>query len=214
MFKGSVAEQVSAIYPKILRLAQKFDKQEPEDLAQSVTLNLLSHPERVPEQREISTAWVQRVVRNASLDAYRQRRRLVRLDANEQSEGEAVSEDAGAQIELATASPEREIDMRLDLLAAMSDLSEAQRDTMLRRADGESCEEIAAAEHTKVGTVRSRIHYASKTILPKLKGSAAEDFASKDIPPEQPMLGAILRFVFVALVVLTICALLLLRVLQ
>lgn len=224
----SVADKISALYPKILRLARKFDKQEPEDLAQAVTLNLLSHPDRLPDQKEIPTAWVQQVVRNASLDAFRQRKRLVQFDAAQQAEGAPIGNDVSSQLQLTTASPESEIDMRLDLVAAMSDLSEAQRDTMLRRANGCSFEEIACAEHTKVGTIRSRVHYASKSIFGKLQGSAAEDFACKDIPPEQLRSfmgdphwillrlrqgyynGAILRFGIV-LGILTICSLIMLR---
>ena len=99
------------------------------------------------KKRDSFRAWFLRILRNEAYTALRRRRRLTPVE--DLPEGPAPEADSAG---------------RLDLRAALSELTEDQRTSLLLQQEGYSLEEIGEALDVPVGTVKSRIFRAKKTM--------------------------------------------------
>ena len=99
------------------------------------------------KKRESFRAWFLRILRNEAYNVLRKRRRLPPVE--ELPDGPAPDADSAG---------------RLDLRAALHELSEDQRTALLLHQEGYSLEEIGEALDVPVGTVKSRISRAKKTL--------------------------------------------------
>ncbi len=137
-----------------------------EELFQDVWMRVVNSRGRY-EARAKFTSWVYAIAHNRLMDFYRANGRATFLN---QEESEAALENTPAD-EIPAA-------LRLDrkraaerLLAALSELPEAQREAFLLQQEGEmSLEEIAVATGVNRETVKSRLRYA----LAKLRSSLGE----------------------------------------
>ena len=99
------------------------------------------------KKRDSFRAWFLRILRNEAYNTLRRRRRLTPVE--ELPEREAPAGDSAG---------------RLDLRAALSRLTEDQRTALLLQQEGYALEEIGEALDVPVGTVKSRISRAKKTM--------------------------------------------------
>ncbi len=138
----------------------------PEDIAQDSLVRFL----RRTGDREPTRGWLYKTVRSVAYDAGRSYQRETQhrsfMDAEQfQSVCEHVDEN-GSLVTVGTYSPQREEDSDPDLMprmkAMLQQLSEPLRDVLILYSEDFSYEEIAEKTRTKIGTVRSRIHYARK----------------------------------------------------
>ena len=133
------------------------------DAVQEGFVKALTHLQGFQGRSSFKT-WLLRVVSNAALDLGRQRgrREAVSLDATDNGDT-AVStrmlsaDEAGKGLERA--------DLRAVLDQALSELSEAQRQTFVLYADAElSYREVADVLGISIGTVMSRLYYARQRL--------------------------------------------------
>lgn len=111
----------------------------------------LSDPERL-------RPWLYGIARNQALNALRREERA-RLDCVEDAVLEAIPDAASDELEL-RAEQAAQVDRCLDRL------SPAHAEVLvLRYVDALSYEEIAEITRMKLGTVRSRLHYAKRALL-------------------------------------------------
>ena len=99
------------------------------------------------KKRESFRAWFFRILRNEAYTVLRKRRRLTLV--------EELPEEAA---------PEGDRARRLDLKAALGALTEDQRTSLLLQQEGYELAEIAHILNVPVGTVKSRIFRAKKTM--------------------------------------------------
>ena len=99
------------------------------------------------KKRDSFRAWFLRIRRNEAYTTLRRRRRLTPVE--DLPEGPAPEADSAG---------------RLDLRGALSELTEDQRTSLLLQQEGYSLEEIGEALDVPVGTVKSRISRAKKTM--------------------------------------------------
>jgi RNA polymerase sigma-70 factor (ECF subfamily) len=165
-------KKITSSLPTIRKIAWRIcaNRDDVDELVQEVCLRLLSNWESVPEN--VTFNWLFSCVRNAFSDKYRKRVReqrfLERLISAEQS-GISPGASAGTSPgeSLGTSSycyqqPEIEFDLKLHINAFLQSLSEEHRISALLLAEGATYEQIASVTRTKLGTVRSRIHYLRK----------------------------------------------------
>ena len=110
------------------------------------------------KKRDSFRAWFLRILRNEAYTLLRQRRRLTPVE--ELPEREAPDTDSAG---------------RLDLKSALSQLTENQRTSLLLQQAGYDLNEIAEITDAPVGTVKSRISRAKKTVRAILE----EDYHGK-----------------------------------
>ena len=111
------------------------------------------------KKRDSFRAWFLRILRNEAYTALRRRRRLTPVE--DLPEGPAPEADSAG---------------RLDLRAALSELTEDQRTSLLLQQEGYSLEEIGEALDVPVGTVKSRLSRAKSTLRTFLE----EDYHGKE----------------------------------
>ena len=99
------------------------------------------------KKRESFRAWFLRILRNEAYTVLRKRRRIQPVE--DLPEGEAPATDSAD---------------RLDLQAALAQLTEDQRTALLLQQEGYELGEISEALDVPVGTVKSRISRAKKTL--------------------------------------------------
>ena len=99
------------------------------------------------KKRDSFRAWFLRILRNEAYNVLRRRRRLTLVE--ELPEGAAPEADSAG---------------RLDLIAALRELTEDQRTALLLQQEGYSLEEISQALDVPLGTVKSRVSRAKKTM--------------------------------------------------
>ncbi len=110
------------------------------------------------KKRDSFRAWFLRILRNEAYTLLRQRRRLTPVE-------ELMEEEA----------PQTDSAGRLDLKSALSQLTENQRTSLLLQQAGYDLNEIAEITDAPVGTVKSRISRAKKTVRAILE----EDYHGK-----------------------------------
>ena len=99
------------------------------------------------KKRESFRAWFLQILRREAYNVLRKRRRLPPVE--ELPDGPAPEgDDAG----------------RLDLRAALQELTEGQRTSLLLQQEGYDLAEIASITDVPVGTVKSRVSRAKKTL--------------------------------------------------
>lgn len=117
-----------------------------EDAMSEAILRAYEHRDRL-KKRESFRAWFMRILRNEAYSTLRKRRRLTPVE--ELPEGPAPETDSAG---------------RLDLAAALSQLTEDQRTALLLQQEGYALEEISEALDVPVGTVKSRLSRAKNTM--------------------------------------------------
>ena len=117
-----------------------------EDAMSEAVLRAYEHWDRL-KKRDSFRAWFLRILRNEAYNTLRRRRRLTVVE--ELPEREAPDADSMG---------------RLDLKVALTELTEDQRTSLLLQQEGYSLEEIGEALDVPVGTVKSRISRAKKTL--------------------------------------------------
>lgn len=117
-----------------------------EDAMSEAILRAYEHRDRL-KKRDSFRAWFLQILRNEAYNTMRRRRRLTPVE--ELPEGPAPDADSAG---------------RLDLKAALRELTEDQRTTLLLQQEGYELNEIGAILDVPVGTVKSRISRAKKTL--------------------------------------------------
>lgn len=117
-----------------------------EDAMSEAILRAYEHRDKL-KKRESFRAWFLRILRNEAYSTLRKRRRLTPV--------EELPEQAA---------PEGDAAGRLDLQDALLELGEDQRTALLLQQEGYALEEISQALDVPVGTVKSRISRAKKTL--------------------------------------------------
>ena len=117
-----------------------------EDAMSEAILRAYEHRDRL-KKRDSFRAWFLQILRNEAYNTMRRRRRLTPVE--ELPEAPAPEgDDAG----------------RLDLQAALDQLTEDQRTALLLQQEGYDLAEIGQALDVPVGTVKSRISRAKRTL--------------------------------------------------
>lgn len=117
-----------------------------EDAMSEAILRAYEHRGRL-KKRDSFRAWFLRILRNEAYNTMRKRRRLTPVE-------DLPEEEA----------PDTDTEGRMDLQAALSQLSEDQRTALLLQQEGYELGEISEALDVPVGTVKSRISRAKKTL--------------------------------------------------
>ena len=117
-----------------------------EDAMSEAILRAYEHRDRL-KKRDSFRAWFLQILRNEAYNTMRRRRRLTPVE--ELPEGPAPDADSAG---------------RLDLKAALRELTEDQRTALLLQQEGYELNEIGAILDVPVGTVKSRISRAKRTL--------------------------------------------------
>jgi RNA polymerase sigma-70 factor (ECF subfamily) len=152
LLRAMFAEHGDALYAHALRLTSG-DRQRAEDLVQETLLRAWRHPEALNPDRGSVRAWLFTTVRNLAIDSWR--RRSVRV-------GEVVTD----------APPEPVTDDETDrtveawlIAEALARLSAVHREVLVECFyQGRSVAEAAARLGVPPGTVKSRTHYALRSL--------------------------------------------------
>lgn len=146
-------EHGDALFAHALRLASG-DRQRAEDLVQETLLRAWRHPEALDPQRGSVRAWLFTTARHLAIDAWRRRASRV---------GEVITDD------LPEPPPEvDEADRAVEawtVSEALARLSQAHREVLVECFyQGRSVAEAAARLGIPPGTVKSRTHYALRSL--------------------------------------------------
>lgn len=152
MLRAVFAEHGDVLYAHALRLAGG-DRQRAEDLVQETMLRAWRHPEALDPERGSVRAWLFTTARNLAIDSWR--RRVVRV-------AEVPTDDV----------PEPPSDDETDrtvegwlIAEALGRLSPAHRQVLVECFyHGHSIAEVAARLGVPPGTVKSRTHYALRSL--------------------------------------------------
>jgi RNA polymerase sigma-70 factor (ECF subfamily) len=152
LLRAMFAEHGDALYAHALRLASG-DRQRAEDLVQETLLRAWRHPEALDPDRGSVRAWLFTTARNLAIDSWR--RRSVRV-------GEVIT-DA-----LPEAPSDDETDRTVEawlIAEALARLSPVHREVLVECFyQGRSVAEAAARLGVPPGTVKSRTHYALRSL--------------------------------------------------
>jgi DNA-directed RNA polymerase specialized sigma24 family protein len=125
------------------------------------------------DEREMPMLWLKKTVHSAAMDAGRRHSREARwiCALNDGENNKSVCEIADERGYLATGSNHDDSTMDLedpepDLISrlknVLKELTKPLRQVLILHADGYSDRQIAVMTKTKLGTIRSRLHYARK----------------------------------------------------
>jgi RNA polymerase sigma-70 factor, ECF subfamily len=146
-------EHAEALYAHALRLVNG-DRQRAEDLVQETLLRAWRHPEALDPRRGSVRAWLFTTARNLAIDAWR--RRSVRV-------GEVVT-DMIPEPPPSADEAERAVEA-WTVAEALRRLSETHREVLIECFyQGRSVAEAAARLGVPPGTVKSRTHYALRSL--------------------------------------------------
>lgn len=146
-------EHAEALYAHALRLVNG-DRQRAEDLVQETLLRAWRHPEALDPQRGSVRAWLFTTARNLAIDAWRRRSvRVGEVITDELPEAPEAVDEADRAVEAWT------------VAEALGRLSAAHREVLVECFyRGRSVAEAAARLGIPPGTVKSRIHYALRSL--------------------------------------------------
>jgi RNA polymerase sigma-70 factor (ECF subfamily) len=156
-------QQLLAAIPRLRRYARSlvFDSQHADDLVQSVLERALGHWRQFDPGRDI-VLWLLSIAHNAHLDGLRRERRVDVLPPERVTEVQDAQQPLGGDAGL-----------RLDILAALEQLTPDQRDALvLVLVEQLSYAEAAEVLQVPAGTVMSRVSRARAAMREWLDGSA------------------------------------------
>ena len=152
LLRAMFAEHGDALFAHALRLASG-DRQRAEDLVQETLLRAWRHPEALDPDRGSVRAWLFTTARNLAIDSWR--RRSVRV-------GEVVTDS------LPEAPSDDETDRTVEawlIAEALARLSAVHREVLVECFyQGRSVAEAAVRLGVPAGTVKSRTHYALRSL--------------------------------------------------
>ena len=152
LLRAMFAEHGDALYAHALRLTNG-DRQRAEDLVQETLLRAWRHPEALDPNRGSVRAWLFTTARNLAIDSWR--RRSVRV-------GEVVT-DALPET-LSDDETDRTVEAWL-IAEALSRLSTVHREVLVECFyQGRSVAEASARLGVPPGTIKSRTHYALRSL--------------------------------------------------
>jgi RNA polymerase sigma-70 factor (ECF subfamily) len=146
-------EHGGALYSHALRLSNG-DRQRAEDLVQETLLRAWRHPESLDPDRGSVRAWLFTTARHLAIDAWRRRNaRLGEVVTDEVPEPPPEADEADRAVESWT------------VAEALARLSAAHREVLYECFyQGRSVAEAAARLGVPAGTVKSRTHYALRSL--------------------------------------------------
>jgi RNA polymerase sigma-70 factor, ECF subfamily len=152
LLRAMFAEHGDALYAHALRLASG-DRQRAEDLVQETLLRAWRHPDALNPDRGSVRAWLFTTARNLAIDSWR--RRSVRVgEVITDSPPEPVSDDE----------TDRTVEAWL-IADALDRLSAVHREVLVECFyQGRSVAEAATRLGVPAGTVKSRTHYALRSL--------------------------------------------------
>ena len=152
LLRAMFAEHGDALYAHALRLVSG-DRQRAEDLVQETLLRAWRHPEALDPDRGSVRAWLFTTARNLSIDSWR--RRSVRVgEVITDSPPEPVTDDE----------TDRTVEAWL-IAEALGRLSTVHREVLVECFyQGRSVAEAATRLGVPPGTVKSRTHYALRSL--------------------------------------------------
>ena len=126
--------------PVVSYFSKRFDKNEAEDLAQTVFLKLWAYIRVVPEIKR-KKSLIFKIAKNVLVDRLRQKKFFASLDALESAESVGVFDDF-------TAAETRDL---------LKNLSDRDKEIVTLKTDGWSSREIASVQKTSSSAVRTRL---------------------------------------------------------
>lgn len=146
-------EHADALYAHALRLVNG-DRQRAEDLVQETLLRAWRHPESLDPRRGSVRAWLFTTARNLAIDAWRRRStRVGEIYTDELPEPPEVVDETERAVEAWT------------VAEALNRLSPSHRDVLVECFyQGRSVSEAASRLGVPPGTVKSRTHYALRSL--------------------------------------------------
>ena len=146
-------EHADALYAHALRLVNG-DRQRAEDLVQETLLRAWRHPESLDPRRGSVRAWLFTTARNLAIDAWRRRStRIGEIYTDELPEPPEVVDETERAVEAWT------------VAEALNRLSPSHRDVLVECFyQGRSVSEAASRLGVPPGTVKSRTHYALRSL--------------------------------------------------
>jgi RNA polymerase sigma-70 factor (ECF subfamily) len=164
-------QQLLATIPRLRRYARSlvFDPSQADDLVQSTLERALAHWHQFDQRRDI-LVWTLSIAHNAFMDERRREKRSVMSDPQAQREAEELQ------------APAADIGLRLDLAAALAQLSIEQREPLLLvTLEQLSYAECAEVLHIPIGTVMSRISRARANLRDLLDGRRPPSASSRGL---------------------------------
>ncbi len=167
MFRSLVAEHQEMVLNTCYRFV--FNRQDAEDLAQEVFVEVFRSLEQFREESKLST-WIYRIAVTKSLDHLRRLNRKKRFSSLKRVIGLADAADDIAAPSKNNPAEEFASNERLNVLQdALDTLPESQKIAfLLSKQDGYSNQEIADILETSVSAVESLVHRAKKNLHNKL----------------------------------------------
>ncbi len=156
-------QQLLDAIPRLRRYARSlvFDPSGADDLVQTTLERALAHWHQFDQRRDI-LVWTLSIAHNAFMDDRRREKRMVLAEPNE----------ARSAVD-ALQAPGNDVGLRLDLVAALAQLSVEQREPLLLvTLEQLSYAECAEVLRIPVGTVMSRISRARVALRELLEGRA------------------------------------------
>ena len=161
--------RMSSILTAAKRMARRYGQighQDHDDICQNAMLRVLNRT----DDREVGMCWLFKTVRSTALDAGRSYAREARwlcvLRGDESLKSVCERADERGYLHLGGTyivyREDAEMDLMPQLKNMLNGLNKPLRQVLVLHGEGYSYEEIAQMTNTKIGTVRSRLHYARK----------------------------------------------------
>ena len=138
------------------------DSVDAQDLLQDTYCRAVSNRDKFSQGTNLG-AWLHSIMRNSFFNKYRQDRRRKTVATNTQDDRYAELPDQTTRNGGERALAER------DMLAAIARLPRDLREPFLLHYEGHKYSEIAERERTPIGTVKTRIHAARKSLKKDLR---------------------------------------------
>ena len=166
-------QQLLTTIPRLRRYARSlvFEPGAADDLVQTALERALAHWHQFDQRRDI-LVWVLSIAHNAHMDERRRHARQVSVDPKSLQDGPGSPAATG----------QHDLGLRLDLLAALAQLTVEQREPLLLV----SVEQLTYAEcaevlHIPVGTVMSRVSRARTALRALLEGQAPAPSGTRNL---------------------------------
>lgn len=166
----SLDDAFAQILPLVRSTVRTYlvNEEDAQDAVQDTLTRLLAAIKRLPANSKRWKGYAYATARNTAFDHLRQRRKNFQVRDYNVAVNTALgvwSDEDGfkfAPVADQHAAAEADIFLHQQVTDAINQLPKLQRQALLMHARGFSYQEIANAQGTGVGTVRSRLHYARK----------------------------------------------------